>query len=245
MCEPMQDQSPELETNEPVDTPSNPNALTQTDRGRLPEATRRALVQLLRGPYVSEKRHNKIWATLIHAEDVIRERLGDLFLELVFDRDSGVAFVRNMHAEDTDLPKVVRNQRLTLIDTALVLFLREQLLNAEATGRRSFVGQTEIHDHLSVYHNRDLLDEVTFYARVNSSIERMKKNSVLHQTVEGDRYEISPILSLVFDADQVIVVTRELQRLLAEHGNEDIQDSEASLVRDDSEEMINDIGEVR
>ncbi|MDR1421892.1 MAG: hypothetical protein LBI64_03390, partial [Coriobacteriales bacterium] len=38
--------------------------LTPSDCGRLPEATRKVLVQLLRGPYVSQERHSKNWATL-------------------------------------------------------------------------------------------------------------------------------------------------------------------------------------
>lgn len=190
------------------------DGLTPSDRGRLPEATRKVLVQLLRGPYVSQERHSKNWMVLLRAEDEIRERLGDLFLELVVDVDAGVAFVRNMESDEVELPRVIRSQRLTLIDTALVLFLREQLLNAEATGRRVFVGQTDIVEQMSVYRNLSQIDELGFSKRVRASIDKMKDQSVLLRTAEDDRFEISPILRLVFDADQVLAVTREIRRLV-------------------------------
>ena len=195
---------------------ANLNSLSQADYGLLPQATRMALVQLLRGPYVSEERSPNIWATLLRAEGEIRQRLGDLFLELVVDNDKRIAFIRNMQSDEGEFPRVVRSQPLTLLDTALVLFLREQLLNAEAAGRRVFVGKTDIVDSLSVYRNLIKVDESTFNHRVHASIKKMKNNSVLLPTVEDERYEVSPILRLTFDADQVVAVTNEIRRMIAE-----------------------------
>jgi hypothetical protein len=205
-----------VSSEEPSPDSSSPDGLTPSDRGRLPEATRKVLVQLLRGPYVSQERHANSWAVLLGAEDVIRERLGDLFLELVVDVDAGLAFVRNMESDEGELPRVIRSKRLTLVDTALVLFLREQLLNAEATGRRVFVGHADITDQMSVYRNLTQIDESGFNKRVRASIEKMKDQSVLLPTAEEDRFEVSPILRLVFNADQVIAVTKEIKRFIDE-----------------------------
>lgn len=98
--------------------------LTETDRGRLPEETRRVLVQLLSGPYVMRERHPKLWPALLRDEDAVRERLGDLFLVLVLDRDAGLAYVKAMTSPTAALPRTIRSTPLTLIDTALVLHLR-------------------------------------------------------------------------------------------------------------------------
>jgi hypothetical protein len=217
---------------EPVLDGLSSDGLTASDRGRLPEATRKVLVQLLRGPYVSQERHAKSWAALLRAEDVIREHLGDLFLELVVDADTGVAFVRNMESDEVELPRVIRSQRLTLIDTALVLFLREQLLNAEATGRRVFVGRADLIEQMSVYRALSQIDELGFSKRVRASIERMKAQSVLIPTAEEDRFEVSPILRLVFDADQVIAVTKEIRRFVIE-GVGNVEDAEEAGGRRD------------
>ncbi|MDO5501271.1 MAG: DUF4194 domain-containing protein, partial [Propionibacteriaceae bacterium] len=93
-------------------------ALFAGDPGELAETTRRALVQLLRGPYVSRRLHAKLWSAVIADEEALRRRLGDLFLELVLDPESEVAFVRNLEAEELALPRVIRSSRLTLLDTA-------------------------------------------------------------------------------------------------------------------------------
>lgn len=195
----------------PPEQPASPE-LTAADPGRLPEQTRRVLVGLLQGPYLRRDRHSKLWPALIADEPVIRERLGDLFLELVLDLDAGLAFVRNLSG-DEDIPRVIRSTPLTLIDTALVLYLREQLLHAEAAATRVFIGRDEIDDHLAVYRSAGSTDPATFAKRVNASVEKLKKASVLLSTAEEGRYEVSPILGMVFDADEVLAVARELKAL--------------------------------
>lgn len=203
----------------PAATPSEPpgadaaSALTEGDHGRLPEGTRRALVQLLRGPYVNRARHPRLWPSLVADEAAIRERLGDLFLELVLDREAGLAFVRNMSSPDSDLPRVIRSTPLTLVDTVIVLFLRDRLLRAAASDRRVFVGRDEIDDTTSVYRAASGTDAVGFARRVNASVEKLKNANVLLGTGEEERYEVSPILGMVFDADEVLAVTAELRGL--------------------------------
>ena len=194
--------------------------LFQGDAGVLPEDVRRVLVQLLQGPYVSRDNHPRPWSALIGHEDVVRSRLGDLYLELMLDRDGGFAFIRKVTPEDVEVPGVVRSSRLTLIDTALLLHLRDQLLRAEAQDVRTIVGRDEIDDQLSVYRVASGTDPVTYAKRINAAIEKMKKNSILRPTAEADRFEISPILALVFGADEVLTVTRELRRLIGSQSAE-------------------------
>ena len=147
-------------------------------------------------------------------EAAIRERLGDLFLDLVLDREAGLAFVRNMTSAEADLPRVIRSTPLTLIDTVLVLFLRDRLLRAAASDRRVFVGRDEIDDATSVYRTASGTDAVGFARRVNASVEKLKNANVLLGTGEEERYEVSPILGMVFDADEVLAVTAELRALV-------------------------------
>ena len=81
------------------------------DTGRLPLDARRALCQLLIGPSIDQLRHAKLWPALIRSEAAIRSSLADLFLELVLDRDSGVAFTRQADTEDVDAPVLLRTSR--------------------------------------------------------------------------------------------------------------------------------------
>lgn len=62
------------------------------DTGTLPFDARRALCQLLAGPSIDAQRHGALWPALLRNEAAIRQVLCELFLELVLDREGGVAF---------------------------------------------------------------------------------------------------------------------------------------------------------
>lgn len=182
------------------------------DTGELDPATRRVLLRLLRGPYLRADEHANLWAALVRNEPVVRSRLADLYLELVTDLDAGVAFVRNLDVEDA--PKVVRAHPLTVLDTVLVLFLRRTLLAGQGSSTRTFVGRDDIEDQLRGFQSLDGTNRKGFDDRITASINKMKNNSLL-LSVSGDddRWEISPVLALVFGADEVATVTADLTRL--------------------------------
>lgn len=183
------------------------------DHGELSPATRRVLLQLIRGPYLrGSEGEGRLWSALVRDEQLVRARLADLYLDLVVDTDAGIAFVRNLAVEDA--PRVVRSHPLTLLDTALVLFLRRRLLAGQGTAVRTFVGRDEIEDQLRSYRPAEVSDKKGFDDRIGASINKMKKNSVLLPTDDEERWEISPILALVFGADEVAVITHDLARLV-------------------------------
>lgn len=186
------------------------------DSGELDERTRRALLRLIRGPYLAGAREGQIWSVLLSDERVIRSRLADLFLELVIDHDHEVAFVRNAPSESA--PRAVRSESLTFLDTAMLLVLRQTLLSEEGSGR-VIVGQAEVFEQLAVFRTPDR-DEKDFASRLNSSWHKMQnKLRVLHAVGE-DRAEISPVLRLIVDADQVRAITAEYARLSREGADE-------------------------
>ncbi|NNG19880.1 DUF4194 domain-containing protein [Naumannella sp. ID2617S] len=191
-----------------------PHQLTRDDHGRLPDDSRRAMVQLLRGPYVHHERHAGLWRAIVRDEAAIRELLGNLYLQLSLDHERGLAFVANAELAELATPKVVRRTPLTLLDTALVLLLRVRLLRDASPSGRVFIGRDEIDDELAPYRPVTNTDASTFAKRINASVEKMKKASVLLGTAEDDRFEISPVLTLVFDAEQVQAVTEEISALV-------------------------------
>jgi len=182
------------------------------DHGELDPATRRVLLSLIRGPYLRADEQTKVLSALVRNEEVVRTRLADLYLDLVLDMDAGVAFVRNLEIDDA--PKVVRAHRLTVLDTALVLFLRRRLLAGQTSSARTFVGRDEIEDQLRSYQRLTTSDRKGFADRITASINKMTKNSVLLSAGAEDRWEISPVLALVFGADEVAAVTADLTRMV-------------------------------
>lgn len=191
----------------------NVNALYSGDPGTQPDEVRRVLLQLLRGPYVSRQTHAKVWPVLLRHEQTVRSRLADLFVDLVIDDERGVAFTRNIEVDGVEVPRPLRALPLTLVDTALLLHLREALLRSDDPSGRAFVGGDEINDWLVAYRPATSTDLVTFERRVRAAVQKMKDHSMLLGTSEDDRYEISPVLALVFGVDEVAAVTRALRHL--------------------------------
>lgn len=187
------------------------------DPGTLRAPSRRALVQLLRGPYLSAARHPALWSALLTDEATLRSRLADLFLDLVVDTDQEVAFVRNVDHDDVDTPRVVRSAPLTFMDTALLLHLRQRLLGASG-GERVIVGQEEVVDHLMVYRGADDTDQHGFTKRITASWEKVKKYGLLAATSTEGRYEVSPVLRLIFGPDQIAAVRAQYATLAAQAG---------------------------
>ena len=127
-----------------------PSGLWPGDTGTLREQSRRAFVHLVRGPYLSAQRHPNLWNALLNDHDAIASRLADMFLTLVVDAEAQVAFVRNIDVDGIDVPRVVRTAALTFIDTALLLNLRQQLLQSGGS-ERTIVGRDEVADQMQVY----------------------------------------------------------------------------------------------
>lgn len=194
--------------------PSSDVSLWDGDKGTLREPSRRVLVQLLRGPYLSASRHGNLWTALLSDEDAVRSSLADLFLDLVTDHAAQIAFVRNTSA-DVDAPKVMRTATLTFLDTALLLHLRQTLLQ-ESGGRKTIVGADEVADQLQVYRGKDNADIAGFSKRINSSWQKMVKYGLLAATSTEGRFEVSPVLRLVFGAEEIAAVQAEYRRLAAE-----------------------------
>lgn len=200
--------------------PAGHAVLWEGDAGGLARDTRRALVRLLQGPYVSSELHPDLWNAIVSDEPSVRRYLADLFLTLVMDRDVGVAFVRNVEDPSGQAPSVVRSLPLTLVDTVLLLHLRTLVLRGETNGQRAFVDRSELQDHLAVYRPHASTDHAGFAKRVNASINKMKDASILRTTQVPDRFQISPVLNLIFGPDEVAAIAAEYRRMLGEDAGE-------------------------
>ena len=164
------------------------------DRGSLPLQTRRTLVQLLTGPLVDGRRHSKAWEVVLRDEHVLRSRLHEIFLELVLDRDQQVAFLRQVSREDVDIPILLRRNTLSFIDTALLLFLRLRLTQAEAQGERAVVDLQAMLEYLKTFERSDNVDQSRFSKQCDAAVEKAKKLGLLRKLVNSEeRFELSLI----------------------------------------------------
>lgn len=200
MSDPAQD---ELATEGDVVEPEklNPHALWPGDTGTLTEPSRRAVLTLLRGPYLSYRRHPQLWSALLRDQEIITARLHELFLDLVIDTTGEVAYARNVDAADFDAPKTMRSASLTFMDTAMLLLLRQHLVSANS-GERVIVGLDDLVEQLDIYRESNS-DASEFRSRVRASWANFKRYGLISDAGSEDRAEISPVLRLVFGPDQI------------------------------------------
>lgn len=235
---------------ESEESAQNPSGLWFQDTGTLGERTRRVLLELLKGPYVSGAQSPQLWSALVADESIVRSRLHDLFLELVIDKLDEFAFTRKVVSEEIDVPAAVRSERLTFLDTAMLLVLRQLLLAAPGE-RRVIVDREEVYERLAIYCTGD---ESTFQRNLNGAWSRMSNRlRVLHKAGE-ERFEISPMVKFLIDEDQVRELIDVYERIasgeakgsiaeagLSSHATDDPDEPEGSdpdsgLGTDDSEE---------
>lgn len=189
--------------------PDTPHALWEGDLGTLREASRRALLEVLKGPYLSGRRRPKLWAALMADERAIRSHLHDLFLDLVIDRDDEFAFTRKVRAAEIDAPSALRAESLTLVDSIMLVTLR-QLLLAAVGEPRVIVGKDEVFERLLVYRTGDAQ---TYQRTLNAAWGRMMNRFRVIHPVDEDRAEISPVVKFIVDHDLAKALQEEYRRL--------------------------------
>jgi len=194
--------------------PAHDGALFVGDSGELPMDTRRVLVHLLLGPALDAERQTKLWPVLLRDERVLRSRLHELFLELVVDHEQRVAFTRQVVDEAADVPVLLRKAALTFVQSALVLFLRQQLTQADARGERAVVSLDEMREHLRVFERDRNADRAKFERQAQGAVEKAAQlNLIRRLRGEDERYEVSPALKLLFPAEEILALTETYARL--------------------------------
>lgn len=220
---------------EDFDDTATGTGLWSGDTGVLHERTRRVLLELLKGPYVSGAQNPGLWAALVADESSVRSRLHELFLDLVIDRVDEFAFTRKVVTDEIDVPSAIRSERLTFIDTAMLLVLRQLLLAAPGE-RRVIVGKDEVYDSLMVYRTGD---EATFLRNLNGAWSRMSNRlRVLHKVGE-ERFEISPMVKFLIDENRVRELAATYRRIAdgeqGDHGNQGVREGGSLDDVDDGE----------
>jgi hypothetical protein len=194
----------DVEAAEQDDSAIESEARFEGDTGTLPVPARRVLVRLLQGPSLDARRHEKLWNLLKRHEAALRSRLHDIFLELVLDNQSRVAFTRQVISEDLDIPILLRRQSLSFIESVLLLFLRLKLTHSDAQAERAVVDRMEMQEYLKAYERSDNVDVSRFGRQMDGAIEKARKLGVLLKlSGADDRYEVSASLRLLFPVEEI------------------------------------------
>ncbi|WP_028884913.1 DUF4194 domain-containing protein [Teredinibacter turnerae] len=203
----------------------------------MPHDARRVLVHLMRQGSVMASQKPKLFEQLCRYELAIRKHLSEVYLQLVLDRKSGVAFVASTasehvgNIEDNGLEDeasdadesatLIPKRTLSLFDTLILLVLRKHYQDRESAGEQKITIDIErlesyltpflpITDHASKDRKKLLI-----------RVKEMVKRKVL-STIRGEenRYEITPIIRYVVNASFLETMLTEYTALAQEQLNE-------------------------
>ncbi len=206
----------------------------------MPHDARRALVHLMRQGVVISSQKPKLFDLVCRYEVFVRRHLSEVYLQLVLDQKSGVAFVATKTSEYgdndagsngffdegndelvEDFSTLISKRTLSLYDTLILLVLRKHYQDRESAGEQKITIDIErlesyltpflpITDHASK-------DRKKLLARV----KEMVKRKVL-STIRGaeDRYEITPIIRYVVSASFLESMLAEYTELASDQAGE-------------------------
>ncbi len=194
------------------------------------DEVKRVLVYLLRQGVVLAATKPKIFDVLCRHQISIRRHLADVYLSLVLDERQGVAFVSaadhpadNAEADTSEEEaenapvSLISRRTLTLFDTLLLLMLRKHYQERETAGEQKIIIDLErISANLSPFlplTDHAALEKKRLTARVNAMIERKLLSTVRN---EEERYEITPLIRYVVNAEMLNSLLAQYQHLLAE-----------------------------
>lgn len=202
----------------------------------MPHDARRVLVHLMRQGSILALQKPKLFEQLCRYELAIRKHLSEVYLQLVLDQKSGVAFVASTTSENVETIEddgledealdsdesatLIPKRTLSLFDTLILLALRKHYQDREAAGEQKITIDIErlesyltpflpITDHASK-------DRKKLLARVKEMVKRKVLSTIRG---EEDRYEITPIIRYVVNASFLETMLAEYSALAQEELN--------------------------
>ena len=170
----------------------------------LPGAARRALATLLTSRFITRSRNRSAWDALLAYENEIRERLADMFLLLVVDRDYEVAFKRQDPAEDA--PRLLRRDKPLHRDASLLLIhLRKEHTYTDATDDPVVITRAQVAEFLRPFREDGDCDEARFERRVDAAIRAVDELKLLTQDPDADYlFTVSPAIVPLIGVDEMM-----------------------------------------
>lgn len=175
---------------------------------RLPGAARRALTTLLTNRFITRSRNRSAWDALLAYESEIRERLADMYLLLVIDKDYEVAFKRQDPADDA--PILLRRDKPLSRDASLLLIhLRKEHTYTDATDDPVMITRAQVAEFLRPFREEADGDEARFDRRVDAAIRAVTELKLLTPDPDADYlFTVSPAVVPLIGADEMTRLER-------------------------------------
>lgn len=182
--------------------------LDEQGESRLPAVARRALATLLTNRYIIRSRNRAAWDALLLHEDEIRERLADMYLLLVIDKEYEVAFKRQDPADDA--PRLLRRDKPLHRDASLLLVhLRKEHTYTDSIDEPVMITRAQVAEFLRPFREDGDGDEARFDKRVDAAIRAVADLKLLTPDPDAEYlFAVSPAVVPLIGVDELLRMER-------------------------------------
>ena len=161
------------------------------------------LIALFKG-VLYQDRSPELWQGLIKLQAPVRDYIGVLGLELIFDEAEGYAYVRQRPSVEgeTEQPRLVTRRQLSYPVSLLLVLLRKKLAEHDASGAepRLILQREQLVDMMRVF-LPDTANEARLMDRIDAHINKVVELGFLRRLRGQDaQFEIRRILKAFVDA---------------------------------------------
>lgn len=190
--------------------------LHENDNGTMTAAQRRAFGELLKGPFVSIDRTPEVFKTISVHRELFASHLDNLFLTLVVDDAAGIAYAKSWEEDATESRTLMRKKALSFAESVLLLSLRHELMR-ESPSERVVVSKDEIFEGCLPFLSSLGTDKTAAWKKLDAAWNKLKDVSIVRATPVDGRFDVSPVLRLIFSAEEIAQLEANYRQLLEEN----------------------------
>lgn len=193
------------------------------DKGQLSLDSRRVFAMLLQRRFIEAAEDKWAWEQILKNQNDLESRFHDMFLDLVVDKNYGVAYKVQLRHEELNIPILLRDDSYKRAETVVLLYLRSTFRQQVSQGAgAAFVDQEELTQHAMSFFSSDETNVALRQREVSAGIDQLAREGILKEASEG-RYRISPIIEVLMPLERIKELTAWLEkRLEAVDSSEDV-----------------------
>lgn len=180
-------------------------SLFEGDTGGLTLPQRRTLVTLLKHRFITASKQPTEWRALLEAEQQLRSRLNDLFLDLHIDRQRQVAFKRQATPEASGrFPTLLHDNSWTREETILLIFLRTRFRSERNDGADDvIVDREDLLGQVTAFRPAHATDVAGDNRKADNAADALKRAGILIKTNDEHRLLVSPVIEVLLPVDKL------------------------------------------
>lgn len=177
------------------------------DKGQLSYDARRVFALLLQRRFIEAAEDKWAWDHILKHQNDLESRFHDMFLELVVDREYGVAYKAQVRQEELNIPILLRDDSYKRAETVILVYLRSTFRQQVSMGDgAAFVDHDEMVNHAMSFFASDETNLALRQKEVNQGIDQLAREGILKEASQ-ERYRISPIIEVLMPIERIKELT--------------------------------------